>query len=209
MQDAKVWRRWLLALCAAGLLQLALIPWGTYNLDGDLVGGYGAVDAIVTTGSLTDRFGNVRPGTPAERAGIRAGDSVDLRALSAADRYRWRTNSLQGPIGFVLNRAAVFTAVSLAVVGLFTLAEWALGGWLHSANRITNVAVSAALSLGLSLHQIHSRVDRVVDNVFLRKRHEDQRALMHSPGRRRLSPTRKRSWNEHQKRSKNMPMRPA
>lgn len=82
-------------------------------------------------------------------------------------------------VGFVLNRAAVFASVSLLVVGMFTLAEWALGGWLHSAGRVANVAVSAAiaLALGLSLHQIHKRVDRVVDNVFFRKRHEDEHAL--------------------------------
>ena len=82
-------------------------------------------------------------------------------------------------VGFVLNRAAVFAGVSLFVVGIFTLAEWALGGWLHSAGRIANVAVSAAiaLALGLSLHQIHKRVDRFVDNVFFRKRHEDEDAL--------------------------------
>lgn len=82
-------------------------------------------------------------------------------------------------VGFVLNRAAVFTAVSLLVVGMFTLLEWALGGWLHSANQVTNVAVSAtiALALGLSLHQIHSRVDRIVDGIFFRKRNEDESAL--------------------------------
>ena len=84
-------------------------------------------------------------------------------------------------VGFVLNRAAVFTGVSLLVVGIFTLVEWALGGWLHSAGRVANVAVSAAiaLALGLSLHQIHARVDRFVDGVFFRKRHEDERALKH------------------------------
>lgn len=82
-------------------------------------------------------------------------------------------------LGFVLNRAAVFAGVSVFVVGIFTLAEWALGGWLYHAGRVANVAVSAviALALGLSLHQIHRRVDRVVDNVFFRKRHEDERAL--------------------------------
>ena len=82
-------------------------------------------------------------------------------------------------VGFALNRATVFTLVSLVVLGAFTLAEWALGGWLHSANKVTNVAVSAglALLLGLSIHPIHSRVDRFVDNVFFRKRHDDEKAL--------------------------------
>lgn len=82
-------------------------------------------------------------------------------------------------IGFVLNRAAVFTGVSLLVVGLFTLAEWALGGWLNTASRVANVAVSAAIvvALGFSLRQIHARVDRFVDAVFFRKRHEDEFAI--------------------------------
>ncbi|HEY5258963.1 MAG TPA: hypothetical protein VIJ12_11365, partial [Candidatus Baltobacteraceae bacterium] len=33
-------------------------------------------------------------------------------------------------VGFALNRAAVFGAVSILVVGVFSLLEWALGGWL-------------------------------------------------------------------------------
>ncbi|HYK52302.1 MAG TPA: hypothetical protein VEV38_02105, partial [Candidatus Eremiobacteraceae bacterium] len=82
-------------------------------------------------------------------------------------------------IGFALNRAAVFTGVSLLVVGIFSLIEWALGGWLNTASRVANVAVSAAIvvALGLSLRQIHARVDRFVDSVFFRKRHEDEFAL--------------------------------
>ena len=82
-------------------------------------------------------------------------------------------------IGFVLNRAAVFTGVSLLVVGVFTLVEWALTDWLNAAGVVANVAVSAALALvlGLSIRQIHARVDRFVDSVFFRKRHEDERAL--------------------------------
>ena len=82
-------------------------------------------------------------------------------------------------VGFVLNRAVVFTGVSLLVVGIFTLAEWALGGWLHSAGRIANVSVSAAiaLALGLFLHPIHAPVDHFVNSVLFRKRHEDEEAL--------------------------------
>ncbi len=82
-------------------------------------------------------------------------------------------------VGFVLNRAAVFTGVSVFVVGVFSLIEWALGGWLNNAGRVANVAVSAAIvvALGFSLRTIHTRVDRFVDSVFFRKRHEDEAAL--------------------------------
>ena len=82
-------------------------------------------------------------------------------------------------VGFALNRAAVFTTVSLLVVGSFTLAEWALGGWLASESRGTNVLVSGALALGLglSIHPIHLRVDRFIDASFFRKRHEAEKAL--------------------------------
>jgi hypothetical protein len=82
-------------------------------------------------------------------------------------------------VGFVLNRAAVFTTLSLVIVGMFTLVEWALGSWLQSESKATNLAVSAALALvlGLSIHPIHAWVDRFIDNIFFRKRHQDEKAL--------------------------------
>jgi hypothetical protein len=81
---------------------------------------------------------------------------------------------------FVINRVAVFTGVSIVIVGVFVLLEWGLGEWLSGAGRRTNVFVSAglALALGLSVRAIHGRVEAVLDNVFFRKRHEDERALL-------------------------------
>lgn len=82
-------------------------------------------------------------------------------------------------IGFVLNRAAIFGAVSSLVVGLFVLFEWALGGWLAHASHTTNVAFSAglALVLGLSVNLIHGRVEHLIDNLFFHRRHKDEQAL--------------------------------
>lgn len=82
-------------------------------------------------------------------------------------------------ITFVLNRAIVFSAVSIVVVGIFVLVEWALSEWLGSASHTTNLAISAALALvlGLSVRAIHLYVDRALDTIFFRKRHEDERAI--------------------------------
>ncbi len=82
-------------------------------------------------------------------------------------------------IGFAINRAVVFTGVSVVIVGIFVLVEWAFSEWFSSASHTTNLAVSAALALalGLSVRAIHSRVDRVLDTVFFRKRHEDEQAI--------------------------------
>ncbi len=82
-------------------------------------------------------------------------------------------------ISFAVNRAAVFSIVSIIVVGAFVLVEWLLGGWLHDASHAANVAVSAALALalGFSVRFVHARVDGFVDNVFFRKRHENEQAI--------------------------------
>jgi hypothetical protein len=82
-------------------------------------------------------------------------------------------------LGFVINRAAVFTGVSIVLVGTFVLVEWILGEWFASIGHATNVFVSAAvaLGLGLSVRTIHGRVDALLDNIFFRKRHEDEQAL--------------------------------
>jgi hypothetical protein len=82
-------------------------------------------------------------------------------------------------IGFVLNQAAVFSGVSLIIVGLFTLGEWLIGSWLGRMSHATNLTISAALvlTLGFSVRTIHSRVERVLDRAFFRKRHDDEMAI--------------------------------
>jgi hypothetical protein len=82
-------------------------------------------------------------------------------------------------VGFFLNRAAVFTIVSAIVIGAFILAEWAASAWLASATRTASsfIGMLVALGLGVSLRFIHGYVERFVDRVFFRKRHEDEAAL--------------------------------
>lgn len=82
-------------------------------------------------------------------------------------------------IGFVFNRAAVFSAVSIVLVGAFVLVEWPLTDWLRNASHTANILVSAgiALALGLSTRYVHARADHVVDNIFFRKRHEGELAI--------------------------------
>jgi hypothetical protein len=81
-------------------------------------------------------------------------------------------------LGFALNRAAVYTGVSIVVVGTFMLVEFALSEWL-GAGRNANIIAGAilALLLGFSTRYIHARVDHLLDNVFFKKRHEDERAI--------------------------------
>jgi hypothetical protein len=84
-------------------------------------------------------------------------------------------------IGFVLNQAAVFSGVSLIIVGLFMLGEWLIGNWLGRMSHATDLTISAALvlALGFSVRIIHSRVERVLDRIFFRKRHDDETAILH------------------------------
>jgi hypothetical protein len=81
--------------------------------------------------------------------------------------------------GFVFNRAAVFSSVSIVVLGTFVLAESLLSDWLRGASHTTNLVATAllALALGLSVRTVHARVDRIVDSIFFRKRHEDESAI--------------------------------
>ncbi len=82
-------------------------------------------------------------------------------------------------LGFILNRATVFAFVSLVVVGAFLVIEWAFSHWLESATHATNAAfgLGVAVALGFSVRYVHGFVDRFVDRVFFRKRHEDEAAL--------------------------------
>lgn len=82
-------------------------------------------------------------------------------------------------IGFVLNRAAVFSGVSIVLVGTFVLVEWLLSDWMQTNSHTTNIAISGALALalGLSIHFVHAKVEHFVDNFMFRKRREDVEAI--------------------------------
>lgn len=82
-------------------------------------------------------------------------------------------------IGFALNRAAIFSGVSLVLVGAFVLVEWLLSDWLQLEGHSANIAVSGALALvlGLSMRFVHGKVEHFVDHVMFRKRREDEEAI--------------------------------
>jgi hypothetical protein len=82
-------------------------------------------------------------------------------------------------VDFVINRAAVFAAVSVIVVGVFVAVESLLNRVFIESGRMTSVVVTAivALTLGMSLRFIHRYVDRAVDQLFFRRRHERERSL--------------------------------
>jgi hypothetical protein len=82
-------------------------------------------------------------------------------------------------IGFALNRIAIFSGVSVVVIGAFMLFEWALGSWLQTASHTTSLVAGAAVALvlGFSIRFVHDRVEHVLDRVFFRKRHEDEEAI--------------------------------
>jgi len=82
-------------------------------------------------------------------------------------------------VGFVANRALIFGVVSAIVVCVFLIVEWAANELLVNASRTTGTifSMAVALGLGLSMRPIHRWADRFVDEVFFRKRHEDEAAL--------------------------------
>ncbi len=82
-------------------------------------------------------------------------------------------------VGFVLNRAVVYTGVSLVVVGVFVVVETLLAKYVENTSHVTSVAVqlAVALALGFSIRYVHARVDLFVDSVLFRERHLAEAAI--------------------------------
>lgn len=82
-------------------------------------------------------------------------------------------------IGFVVNRAIVFGTISGIVVLAFAILEWVLSATVVRVSHVTSTTLelALALALGFSLRFIHQHVDRIVDDLFFRSRHEAERAL--------------------------------
>lgn len=86
-------------------------------------------------------------------------------------------------LNLVISRAAIFSVVSLLLLGVFALAEWILAdvleqmlGSAFDTRGRTALAASVALLLGLSAGSIHRLVEHRLNRVFFARRY---RALEH------------------------------
>jgi hypothetical protein len=82
-------------------------------------------------------------------------------------------------VSFVLNRTAVYAAVSTFLVPLLLVGEWLAQRALTAGNETENgiVQVGIALLLFVIARQLYERIDRVVDRLLFRERHENEAAL--------------------------------
>ncbi len=82
-------------------------------------------------------------------------------------------------IGFVLNRVAVYAALSVILVSVFVILEFALSKVLLETGRAGSLAIQLgiALVIGLSGRYLHGIIDRFIDRVLFAKRHADESAL--------------------------------
>lgn len=82
-------------------------------------------------------------------------------------------------VGFVINRAVVYGAVSIIIVAIFVIVETLASNLVEQHSRAGSIALqlSVALALGFSIRFIHARVEGAVDRVLFRQRHLDEAAL--------------------------------
>jgi hypothetical protein len=82
-------------------------------------------------------------------------------------------------ISFVLNRTAVYAAISTLLLPLLLLGEWIAERFLTGGSRTENalVQVGIALLLFVAARQMYDRIDRFVDRLLFRERHENEGAL--------------------------------
>jgi GAF domain len=73
-------------------------------------------------------------------------------------------------INFVFNRALVYGAITLVIVGIFALIDWFFTRTLSSKLGLF-ADIGAALIIGITLDRLHHRIDHVMDSVFFRRRH--------------------------------------
>ena len=80
-------------------------------------------------------------------------------------------------VGFAINRAIVFTAMSSVVVAAFALLSGALERAAVGPSAGVALQVIVALAVALSFNALEKRVEAAIDRLFFRRKHEAQAAL--------------------------------
>ncbi|MGB6984900.1 MAG: hypothetical protein WBD74_02860 [Candidatus Aquilonibacter sp.] len=82
-------------------------------------------------------------------------------------------------VAFVLNRTIVYAVTSALLLLLFAALEFAAERYLNSLSHFAGLALEFAIALAVivSARLVHARVDRAVDAILFRSRHEQESAL--------------------------------
>lgn len=72
---------------------------------------------------------------------------------------------------FAISRTVVYTILTSIIVGVFVLIDFVSAKLLDRFQVAIFLEAAAALTFGVWLNALHSRVDKFVDRVFFRKRH--------------------------------------
>jgi hypothetical protein len=82
-------------------------------------------------------------------------------------------------VGFAVNRALVYTIVSVVLLVAFGLMEWLAHHFVSPEEAEKNAFLDAAIALGLYLvfHRLRHSVDHVVDRLFFHKWHANEERL--------------------------------
>ena len=81
-------------------------------------------------------------------------------------------------VNFIVSRTLVYGILTTMFVALFALIDWFVGHVLDQTRWALVAEIAVAIGVGFWLNGLHSRVDRFVDSVLFRKRHEAERRLV-------------------------------
>lgn len=74
-------------------------------------------------------------------------------------------------IGFALNRSLVYACVTAVIVIGISAVDWLSGRYLAGTKISLALDAAIAITFGVALNRIHSRIERGVDRVLFRERH--------------------------------------
>ena len=80
-------------------------------------------------------------------------------------------------VGFVVNRAAIYTVLTGLLIGTLAGLNWLIGSALKSTGLALPIAVVLAAGVALSLQAVQRRVTVTVDRVLFRQRYESEQRL--------------------------------
>jgi len=96
--------------------------------------------------------------------------------VAAAVAYGVVRHRVMG-VSFIVSRTLVYTILTLSAVALFSLIEYIFGKVLEHRGLATVLEIVAAITLGISLNALHSRIDAFIDRVLFHRRHLAEKRL--------------------------------